>query len=140
MGVVHHAAYVPWLELARTEWMRERGQTYVEFERSGYALPVTELSVRYIAPCRYDDLVIVRSWVDEVRSRMIRFRYEVLGPSGELLLTATTSHICTTTSGRVTTIPPAIRGLVAGGRARSDSPTAAETPGIAVGEGSPRTL
>ena len=114
MGVVHHAAYVPWLELARTEWMRERGQTYVDFERSGFALPVTELNVRYVSPCRYDDLVVVRSWVEDVRSRLIRFRYEVIGPGGELVLSAATSHICTTTTGRVTTIPRTIRDLASG--------------------------
>jgi acyl-CoA thioester hydrolase len=119
MGVVHHAAYVTWLELARTEWMRQRGQTYADFERSGFALPVTELNVRYVSPCRYDDLVVVRGWVEEVRSRLIRFRYEVLGPGGELLLTASTGHICTTAAGRVTAMPRAIRDLAAGADGRS---------------------
>ena len=114
MGVVHHAAYVPWLELARTEWMRARGQTYADFERDGFALPVTELSVRYHSPARYDDLVVVRGWVEEVRSRGITFRYEVFGPDGGLLLTAMTRHVCTTTAGKVTPMPRAVRDLASG--------------------------
>ncbi len=55
MGVAHHAAWVPWFEAARVEWLRARGRSYRQMEADGLFLPVVELSVRYRRPARFDD-------------------------------------------------------------------------------------
>ena len=78
MGIVHHSAYVPWLEEARSALSRQYGRSYADFERAGYALAVTELSLRFIASARYDRAVTVRIRVTQVRSRQVCFDYEVL--------------------------------------------------------------
>ncbi len=78
MGVAHHAAYIPWLEIGRTELLRQTGETYAALERSGLLLVVVKLDVRYRRPVRYDDVVEVRTeWSGGSRVK-IEHTYEVL--------------------------------------------------------------
>ncbi len=106
MGIVHHAAYVVWLEEGRSQWMRSHGSSYASFERDGISLAVTELLVRYARGTRYDQRVTVQCWVEEVKSRKMSFGYRVLdAETGDLLVSATTRHICLNREGQVTTIP-----------------------------------
>ena len=77
MGVVYHARYVVWLDIARTEHLRAAGMSYKEVEAMGVRLAVGELSVRYRQAARYDDSVRVRCWVREIASRKIVFGYAV---------------------------------------------------------------
>jgi acyl-CoA thioester hydrolase len=78
LGIVHHSVYPIWFEEGRSALARQVGWTYADFERVGYGLAVSELGVRYLAPARYDQAVTVRTWVSQVRSRLMRFEYEVL--------------------------------------------------------------
>jgi acyl-CoA thioester hydrolase len=92
MGVVYHARYLVWLDIARCEHLRVTGLTYRELEERGLRLVVSEASVRYRRPARYDDLIRVRCWVRELASRRVTFGYAVeRADDGELLATATTS-------------------------------------------------
>lgn len=105
MGIVHHSSYVVWFEAGRSDWMRLTGRGYADFERDGYFLPVTELTARYLAPLRYDDVATVRTWIGELRSRQVRFAYEVRDEAGRLCATGGSAHICTTRDGRVAALP-----------------------------------
>ncbi len=92
MGVVYHARYLVWLDIARCEHLRRTGITYGELERRGLRLAVGDLRIRYRQPARYDDLVRVRCWVRECVPRRIIFGYAVDCPDrGALLATAETS-------------------------------------------------
>ena len=94
MGFVYHANYLVWLDIARTEHLRERGVSYKELEARGIYLAVTDVRVRYRQPARYDDLVRVRCWVRDRASRRVIFGYAVeREETGELLATAETSLI-----------------------------------------------
>ena len=59
MGVVYHARYLVWFDIARCEHLRVTGLTYRELEECGLRLVVSEVSVRYRRPARYDDLIRV---------------------------------------------------------------------------------
>ena len=63
MGVVYHARYLVWLDVARTEHLRLTGVTYRELEQLGLRLMVSDLAVRYRHSARYDDPIRVRCWV-----------------------------------------------------------------------------
>lgn len=110
MGVVYHANYLVWCEIGRTELIRQRGETYAELERDGLVLAVAEASLRYHASARYDDLVRVVCWVEELRSRAVTFAYEIqrLEPDGEplRLVTARTVLIALDLDGRTRKLPP----------------------------------
>ncbi|MGE0353155.1 MAG: acyl-CoA thioesterase [Gemmatimonadales bacterium] len=92
MAVVYHARYVVWLDMARTEHLRQAGMSYKEVEAQGVRLAVGDLQIRYRQPARYDDLIRVRCWVRELASRRVVFGYAVeLDQTGTLLATATTA-------------------------------------------------
>ena len=106
MGIVHHAAYIVWFEEGRSAWSRQLGRPYAEFERAGYLLAVSELGARYLAPALYDQKVTVRTWVSNVRSRLISFNYQVVGPEEDkLLVVGFSTHICLDRDGNLVRIP-----------------------------------
>lgn len=78
MGVVHHAAYIPWLEMGRTELLREAGVTYAELEAAGVFLVIVKLECSYRRPAYYDDLLEVRTRVVGGSRIKIRHEYEVV--------------------------------------------------------------
>jgi acyl-CoA thioester hydrolase len=86
MGRAYHGAFVPWLEVARVEWLRHRGLAYAELEARGWLLPVTALNIRYLKPVPYDAEVNirVRAKVEGVR---LHFTY-ALDVEGEPVATA----------------------------------------------------
>ena len=113
MGIVYHAHYIVWFEVGRGEYLRQRGGDYAEFEAQGYYLPVTELDARFRAPARYGDLVTIRTWVEEARSRGATFAYEVvMKETGQTLATGHTGHICIDREGRVRRLPHEVRALL----------------------------
>jgi acyl-CoA thioester hydrolase len=61
MNVAHHAAYIPWLEIGRTELLRTSGISYAQLEKEGVFLVVVKLDVRYRRPVLYDDVVEIRT-------------------------------------------------------------------------------
>ncbi|MEW5929851.1 MAG: thioesterase family protein [Gemmatimonadota bacterium] len=110
MGVVYHAHYLVWCDVGRTELIRRLGgRSYAELERDdGLFLAVADASLRYHAPARYDDLVRVETWVEEVRSRTVTFGYLVTRAEGEgpeRLVTASTTLIALTRDGATQKLP-----------------------------------
>jgi acyl-CoA thioester hydrolase len=92
MGVVYHARYLVWLDVARTELLRITGTSYRELEAMGLFLVVSEVTMRFRRPARYDDPIRVRTWIRERASRRVTFGYAVEhDTTGELLATATTA-------------------------------------------------
>jgi acyl-CoA thioester hydrolase len=109
MGVVYHANYLVWCEVARTELIRRRYLPYSELEKRGVILAVSELSMRYHAPARYEDEIRVRTWISEIRSRMVTFSYEIDRLAGNevdlRLATATVRLIALSADSRPRTLP-----------------------------------
>lgn len=92
MGVVYHARYLVWLDIARCEHLRRTGVSYADLEARGLRLAVGDLRIRYRQPARYDDVIRVRCWVRECLSRRVTFGYAVECPArAELLATAETA-------------------------------------------------
>ena len=107
MGIVHHSNYVVWFEAARSDYCREIGMPYSEWEANDVLLVVAEVTLRYNRPAFYDDLLSICVRVGEVRRRSVRFEYEVIRKSdSELLATGETLHIITDNSRRVRSLPP----------------------------------
>lgn len=112
MGVVYHTNYLVWCEVGRTDFIRQRGMSYADIERSGIGLAVTELSARFHAAARYDDIVRVRTTLADVRSRGITFDYLITNAAtGDRLVTARTALVSIDRSGRLVALPDEIRRL-----------------------------
>lgn len=94
MGIAHHANYVVWFEIGRTDLCRATGIPYAEIESRGFILVVTEINCRYRTPFRYDDDVLIRTSVSSAASRAIKFAYELYDGAGqELRATGFSSHM-----------------------------------------------
>lgn len=93
-GVVHHAAYLRFLEAARVELMRHAGVDYRRFEEeTGMAIPVAEARVRYRRPARFDDALEVETWVGAINRAKLRFDSRIWR-GGELLTEAEITCAC----------------------------------------------
>tara|TARA_R110002167_G_scaffold56485_7_gene160317 strand:+ start:3877 stop:4224 length:348 start_codon:yes stop_codon:yes gene_type:complete len=90
MGVVYHGNYAQYLELARVEWLRSLGISYKSMEEGGIMLPVISLSINFLKPALYDDLITVKVILNKKPAVRIEFDYEIINEAGELLATANT--------------------------------------------------
>ena len=130
MGVAHHASYLAWLEVGRTEWIRrppglaqdaagdhaaDAERSYRTLERAGFLLPVLEVSCRYLASARYDDALVVRTRLSEATRARMAFDYEVVrGRDGRPLATGRTLHAVTDAAGRPRRMPKDLLAWVLG--------------------------
>lgn len=114
MGVVYHANYLVWFEIGRTEFCRARGFSYRDMEENDDAfLVVVESYCRYKAPAYYDDQLIVRTHVTELRRRSLRFGYEILRPSDDKVIAeGETGHVVTDKAGHVRSFPEGYNQLL----------------------------
>ena len=85
-GVVYYARYLDWFEAGRTEILRVKGITYADLEKKGLFAPVVEVKVNYKKPARYDDVVVLETFVENVGNSSVKFNYKVFRKDSEELL------------------------------------------------------
>jgi acyl-CoA thioester hydrolase len=95
MGVVYHSNFVIWFEVGRVELLRQLGFQYRDMEQQDDChIPVVDLRVRYKVPAQYDEEIVIRTEIRNVRSSLLHFTYEVFRESDRTLLaTGETMHI-----------------------------------------------
>jgi len=106
MGIVYHANYLPWFEVARTALLREQGFPYRQLEADGYRIPVLEVAAKFVRPALYDDTLTIVATMKEKPLLRIRLEYEVFRGE-ELLATGHSSHAFCDLHGRPTRPPTA---------------------------------
>ena len=109
MGVVHHANYLVWFELARTRLCALSGYHYAQIEELGYLLMVTAVEVEYRKGARYGDTVRVAAWIDRLSSRGLTFAYEVCRGDQQLALGSTQHVWVETASNKPRRMPAVLR-------------------------------
>lgn len=126
MGVAHHASYVPWMEMGRTELLRATAVSYAQLEKDGVFLVIVRLNVSYKRPIRYDDVVEVRTkWTGGGKVK-IEHEYElwvveqgghamgaIAGAQSEhafLAATGQTTLGCVDKSGKIQALPSWLAG------------------------------
>lgn len=106
MGVVHHAAYVVWLEMGRIAWLDAVDVPYVEVAASGHHFAVTGVQIQYRTSCAFGDKVEIVTYVSSLRSRQIEFAYSLShATNGTLIATAASEHICVNRTGKMSRLP-----------------------------------
>ncbi|MEQ1822670.1 MAG: thioesterase family protein [Fimbriimonadaceae bacterium] len=110
MGHAYYANYFYWFEQARGAWCRDRGFTYKSLEDRGYMLPVVEAQARYKGEVKYDEWIIIRIRLAEIKRAAIRFEYSVINEaSGKVVTEGYTWHVLMGSERRAITFPPEIR-------------------------------
>jgi acyl-CoA thioester hydrolase len=107
MGVVYHSNHFIWFEVGRVELLRQMGFSYRDMEsQDNRFIVVAEAKCRYRAPARYDEEVVVRTKLLNVRESVIHFGYELRrAEGGALLAEGETTHIITDAEMKVATLP-----------------------------------
>ncbi len=107
MGIVYYGNYARFYEIGRVETLRHLGLNYKDLEAQGIAMPVYDLSSRFLRPARYDDLLTIRVTIPQLPHVRILFSYEVFNQDGHLLNTGTTTLVFVrTATGRPGVAPP----------------------------------
>lgn len=88
MGVVHHANYALYLEMARIEWLRKLEISYKNMEENGIGLPVVSLSINFKKSAFYDDVIKVKTQLKKQPTALVNFDYILTNQNDELLCTA----------------------------------------------------
>jgi acyl-CoA thioester hydrolase len=110
--VMHHAAYLRYLEAARVDFFREHGLDYNALERDrGLGLPVVDANLRYKSPAMFDDQLTITSWVSLVTRARLRFD-ATIHRDGGLITQARITLCCAELKGmRVCSVPQEIRDM-----------------------------
>ena len=95
MGVVYHSNFIVWFEVGRVEMLRELGFRYRDMERDDDChIAVADVRIRFKAPARYDDEILIRTRLKNVRDSLLHFGYEILRAEDKALLAeGETTHI-----------------------------------------------
>ncbi|MBM4022092.1 MAG: acyl-CoA thioesterase [Planctomycetes bacterium] len=101
---VHHANFLTYFEMGRTEMLRSRGHTYRAFEEAGLFMVVSDVHLHFHAPAAYDDLLLLRTRVEKVGAAHIKHAYEVLR-GDHVLVTGSTTVVCVDHDGKVRRLP-----------------------------------
>ncbi len=93
MGYVYHGNYAAYIEVGRLEWLRDLGISYKDMEEEGIMLPVYNISIRYIQPAFYDDVLEITTTIKKTPTVRIEFMYEIRNQKNELVTTAETTLV-----------------------------------------------
>jgi acyl-CoA thioester hydrolase len=103
---VYYARYLDILEAARGAFFRDLGRGFRQWQADGVIFPVIEVSLRYRAPARYDDVLEIATRVTAAEGVRLDFDYRIADASGRLLVEATTRHVCAGVDERPRRLPP----------------------------------
>lgn len=106
MGVVYHGSYVPYFEIGRVEWLRNKGVSYKKLEESGVALPIVSMHLNYKKPARYDDMLTINTKLRNYSGVKIEFDCEIHNENHELLTTAHFILVFVDTKNGKPVVPP----------------------------------
>jgi acyl-CoA thioester hydrolase len=115
MGVVHHSVYFHWMEVGRTEYLRNKGLSYAKMEEMGIRMPLIEAKANFQLPAKYDDEIAVRTVLKESSPISFTFAYEIVRIKDQKLLAeGSTRHIATDKANRPKRLPKDIYLLIGG--------------------------
>jgi acyl-CoA thioester hydrolase len=108
MGVVYHSNYLIWFEVGRVEFIRQLGLNYRQMEEEdGCGISVVDAHVRFRAPARYDDELVIETRLLAARGAVIKFGYSILRETdGVLLCEGETVHVCVGKNMKKRSLPP----------------------------------
>lgn len=114
-GVVYHANYLVFMEVGRGALARARGLPYSDLEARGVNLLVAGAELKFRAPARYDDALVVRTRVSGIRGKFVSFEYKIEhADEGRVLVTGRTTHVCVDADFKPMDVPPWVGDALSG--------------------------
>ncbi len=112
MGVAHHASYVPWLEEARIDGMRQLGLSYKALEERGIGMPVVDIHVQYKRKLGFDDVVDLETTIEISGQSRVLF-HTTLKKESQICAMATVTVATVNNQGVPTRIPEDVADFLA---------------------------
>ena len=85
-GVVYYSNYLKWFEIGRTEVLRQNGFNYADFEHKNIIAPVVEVKCNYKEPARYNDVITIKTIIENIGNSSIKFNYKIIRKDDDKLL------------------------------------------------------
>jgi acyl-CoA thioester hydrolase len=104
MGVLHHANYLTYFEVGRTELLRANGMNYQDVEAGGVFMVVVRMECRYRRPARYDDVLTLKTRTSRVTAAKIEHEYQMFRGE-ELICDGSSTLACVNREGQVQRVP-----------------------------------
>jgi acyl-CoA thioester hydrolase len=108
---VYYSRYLDILEIARGEFFRQLGTTFLQWQQQDTIFPVVECQLRYKAPARYEDLLTIETWLSSMERIRLNFAYRIFNEKN-LLLEAETFHVCTGLDEKPKKLPGELQSLL----------------------------
>lgn len=107
MAVVHHANYIRWFEMGRVAYLRHYDLTLDDMMDDGYVFPITKIDAKYLAPGRFDDVLIIETTATALTKAKMAFSYRIIREEdGEVLVTGHSQNVFTRRdTGHITRLP-----------------------------------
>lgn len=106
-GVVHHTRIVTYLEIARVEYWRALGISYKEMREEGFEFIINKVSVEYLNPLTFDEIIDVYVAVKKVQRASFVLEYEIFNQNGDKAIYAETGLLCSRVgTGKPSGLPP----------------------------------
>ena len=113
MGFVYYSNYFVYFEMGRIEFLRNLGFSYSELEKENIFLAVIEAHCKYRAPARFDDLLVIKTWLSKMKYARVEFCYEIRRrDEGKLIAEGSTVLACLDENRRPRTIPDKIKNTI----------------------------
>ncbi len=113
MGFVYYSNYFVYFEMGRIEYLRSLGFSYSELEKESIFLAVVEAHCKYRSPARFDDLLIIKTWLSKMKNASVEFCYEIRRRDEEKLIAeGSTTLACLDENRRPRTIPDKIKKAI----------------------------
>lgn len=122
MGIVYYGNFFTYFEMGRTEYLRNLGLPYSELEKEQIYFPVTETHCRFRSPAHYDDVLIVQTWISELKHATVKFNHKVICAGDNKLIAEGFSKLaCLNASRKPIPMPEKLLRLLQGKDTKNES-------------------
>jgi acyl-CoA thioester hydrolase len=108
----YYARYLDFLEIARGEFFRHLGMSFLQWQERDVIFPVIEARLRYKSPARYDDLLTLEVWPTKAERVRLDFAYRIRQANGVLVLEAETLHVCAAQNEKPRRLPEELQDVI----------------------------
>jgi len=109
-GNVYHAAYLKFLERARTEFLRAHGVHHFELAKDGIAFAVRSMTIEFEGAAHIDDLLVVETKVIAATGARLSLEQAIFR-NDVRLVEATLVVVAINGQGRAARLPSAVLAL-----------------------------
>jgi len=111
-GVVYYAKYLEYFEIARTEFLKQRGIDINELMNKGIYFVVVSTNIKYFFPARYGDILKINTNITLKTRTRIEFSYTVENKNtSKLIVTGKTLLACVDKNFKIRKLPEVFNDL-----------------------------